>query len=190
MLDKKAEIFKAGRELFLLKGFKDVNVSDITREAGVGVGTFYNYYQSKEELFFDIYFKENEAIKKSVVGSLDINDHPLALAEKFLSLSMNAMSKNRILQEWYNKDIFGDLEQRYHDRYGRYGCFLFDFYTDLLNKWRSENKIRNDIDDELILALTNAIIYLDTHKKEIGIQHFPKVIHLLVEFILKGLTNG
>ncbi len=186
MLDKKAEIFKSGRELFLLKGFKEVNVSDITREAGVGVGTFYNYYPSKEELFFDIYFKENEAAKKSIVGSLDLNDDPVALATKFLSLSADIMSKNRILQEWYNKDIFADLEQRYNDKYG---CFLFDFYMDLLRKWKMENKIRNDIDDELLFALMNSVIYLDTHKEEIGIQYFPQVIRLLVEFILKGLTD-
>jgi AcrR family transcriptional regulator len=180
----------AGRELFLLKGFKEINVSDITKEAGVGVGTFYNYYPSKEELFFDIYFKENEAAKKSIIESLDVNDDPIILATKFLSSSAETMSKNRILQEWYNKDIFGGLEQQYHDKYGKYGCFLFDFYMDLLKKWKLENKIRNDIEDELLFALINSVIYLDTHKEEIGIQYFPKVIQLLVEFILKGLMNG
>ncbi|HBM80224.1 MAG: TetR/AcrR family transcriptional regulator [Clostridiales bacterium] len=186
MVDKKAEIFKAGRELFLLKGFKDVNVSDITREAGVGVGTFYNYYQSKGELFFDVYFRENEAAKKSIVRSLDLNDDPITLVTKFLSLSTGAIKKNRILQEWYNKDIFGDLEKRYNDKYG---CFLFDFYMDLLKKWKRENKIRSDIDDELLVALMNSVIYLDTHKEEIGIQYFPEVTKLLVKFIMKGLTD-
>lgn len=186
MLDKKEEIFKAGRELFLLKGFRDVNVSDITREAGVGVGTFYNYYPSKEELFFDIYFEENEAAKKSIVESLDLDDEPVALATKFLSLSMEKMDGNRILQEWYNKDLFSALERRYNEKYG---CFLFDFYMDLLKKWKREHKIRDDIDDETLFALTNSVIYLDTHKEGVGIQYFPEVIRLLVEFILKGLTD-
>lgn len=186
MPDKKAEIFKAGRELFLLKGFKDVNVSEITRSAGVGVGTFYNYYQSKEELFFDIYFKENEAAKKAIIESLDLKADPIPLATKFLLLSTETMSKNRILQEWYNKDIFRDLEQRYHYKYG---CFLFDFYMDLLRKWKLENKIRSDIDDDHLFALMKSLIYLDTHKEGIGIEHFPKVMHLLIEFILKGLTD-
>lgn len=47
LMDKKEKIFNAGRELFYSKGFKDTNVSDITRLAGVGVGTFYNYYSSR-----------------------------------------------------------------------------------------------------------------------------------------------
>lgn len=46
------------------------------------------------------------------MGSLDLNDDPIVLATKFLTLSAEAMSKNRILQEWYNKDIFGDLGTR------------------------------------------------------------------------------
>lgn len=185
-MDKKTAIYEAGRELFLLSGFKDVNVSDITKRAGVGIGTFYNYFQSKDELFFDIYFKENETAKKTIVGSLDLNDDPIVLATKFLTLSAEAMSKNRILQEWYNKDIFGDLETRYRDKYD---CFLFDFFMDLLKKWKLENRIRHDIDDEMLFALINSVTYLDTHKKDIGIQYFPKVIHLLVAFILKGLIK-
>ena len=51
MKDKKTDIFNCGKELFSSKGFKDTNVSDITKVAGMGVGTFYNYYDSKEKLF-------------------------------------------------------------------------------------------------------------------------------------------
>lgn len=50
-MDKKAAIYEAGRGLFLLSGFKDINVSDITKRAGAGIGTFYNYFPSKDELF-------------------------------------------------------------------------------------------------------------------------------------------
>ena len=49
MQDKKAEIYKSAKELFSSKGFKDTNVSDITKQAGMAVGTFYNYYSSKEK---------------------------------------------------------------------------------------------------------------------------------------------
>lgn len=45
MEDKKMELFNRGKELFSAKGFKDTNVADITKMAGVSVGTFYNYTQ-------------------------------------------------------------------------------------------------------------------------------------------------
>ena len=74
MRDKKADIFNSGRELFCSKGFKDASVSDITNMAGIGVGTFYNYYSSKEKLFLEIFLKENVELKKSIVESVDLDD--------------------------------------------------------------------------------------------------------------------
>lgn len=68
--DKKLDIFNVGKELFSSKGFKDTNVSDITKKAGIAVGTFYNYYPSKEKLFIDIYMKENEKLKNSIMKSI------------------------------------------------------------------------------------------------------------------------
>ncbi|WP_242832622.1 TetR/AcrR family transcriptional regulator [Clostridium saccharoperbutylacetonicum] len=39
-------------------------MSDITKKAGIGVGTFYNYYSSKEKLFMEIFLEENVKLKK------------------------------------------------------------------------------------------------------------------------------
>ena len=66
MLDKKTTLFNVGRELFLDKGFKAVNVSDITKKANLSVGTFYNYYSSKQELFSEIYYEENKNQKRDI----------------------------------------------------------------------------------------------------------------------------
>lgn len=41
----------AARELFLEKEFDQVTMSQIAKKADVGLGTAYNYYGSKEELF-------------------------------------------------------------------------------------------------------------------------------------------
>ena len=54
MDDKKKAIFNSAKNLFSKKGFKDTNISDIAKDAGIAVGTYYNYYSSKEELFLKI----------------------------------------------------------------------------------------------------------------------------------------
>lgn len=66
MEDKKTKIYECAKELFSNKGFKDTNVSGITKMAGIAVGSFYNYYPSKEKLFMDIFLEENEKLKKAV----------------------------------------------------------------------------------------------------------------------------
>lgn len=47
-------IFAAGEKLFKEKGYEDVTISDIAKEADVGVGTIYNYFSSKNEILLSI----------------------------------------------------------------------------------------------------------------------------------------
>jgi len=189
MLDKKAVIFEAGRELFLLKGFKDINVSDITKQAKVSVGTFYNYYTSKEKLFAEIYFRENEEAKRAIIDSVNVEDTPHAIATKIISKILDTLNSNLVLKEWYNQDVAGDLEKTYREEENKNDYFIFDFFKELLEKWRAEGRIRSDIDDLHILALLDSLIYLDTHKEEAGINKYPRTMQLLVEFIITGITD-
>ncbi len=189
MVDKKAEIFNAGREMFLLKGFKDTNVSDITKKAKVGVGTFYNYYSSKEELFLEIYIKESEAHKRHVMETINVNEAPILVAKQLIGMNISAMDSNRILREWNNKDLVKQLEKHYRDETKNNGDFFHNFYIDIIKTWKAEGKLRKDIADDLLLAFFDVLELIDTHKEEIGIQHFPQIMQYLVDFIMKGLTD-
>jgi AcrR family transcriptional regulator len=62
--DKRQLFFKVGEELFSRYGYKDVNIEDITKEAGVGTGSFYTYFESKEAFYEQILDNlENQGIR-------------------------------------------------------------------------------------------------------------------------------
>ncbi len=52
--DKRRLFLKVGERLFSRYGYKDVNIEDITKEAGVGTGSFYTYFSSKEAFYEQI----------------------------------------------------------------------------------------------------------------------------------------
>jgi AcrR family transcriptional regulator len=188
--DKKADRFNYGKELFSSKGFKDTNVSDITEKAGIGVGTFYNYYSSKDKLFMEIYIEENVKLKKSIMEFVDLDDDPLKLIKGFMSLNFSGMNANPILKEWYNRDIFSKLEKQYREENGNNAVdFLYGNFTELIKKWQAEGKMRKDIDCGHIMAIFTALINIDTHKEEVGIQYFPYILDYITEFVIKGLTD-
>ncbi|UCF97468.1 MAG: TetR/AcrR family transcriptional regulator [Spirochaetaceae bacterium] len=55
MGSNKRDLFlKVGERLFSRYGYKDVNIEDITKEAGVGTGSFYTYFSSKEGFYEQI----------------------------------------------------------------------------------------------------------------------------------------
>ncbi|WP_438446636.1 TetR/AcrR family transcriptional regulator [Gorillibacterium sp. sgz5001074] len=190
MKDKKAEIYSCGKELFQTKGFKDTNVSDITEKAGVAVGTFYNYYSSKDKLFMEIYLDENAKLKMSIMESVNPDDEPAKLIKEFLAKNLEGMNSNPILKMWYNRDVFGKLEQMFREDQGGSSVeFLYGGAIELVRKWQAEGKMRTDIDSELIMAMFSALIQVDTHKEEIGIQYFPHILDYLTDFVLRGLTD-
>lgn len=191
MVDKKAEIFNCGKKLFSSKGFKDTNVSDITKMVGIGVGTFYKCYSSKEELFLEIFLKENEKLKISIMESVDLGEHPMKMVKDIISKNLEGMKSNPILNEWYNRELFSKLEKEFYKLGGIKSIneIMNSSTMDIIKFWKSEGKLRNDLDDDMILAIFNSIPFIDIHKEEIGIQYFPYILELLEEFIMKGITD-
>lgn len=50
MPERAAQLYAAAIELFVERGYRDVDVADIVERCGVGHGTFYNYFRSKRDV--------------------------------------------------------------------------------------------------------------------------------------------
>lgn len=188
MIDKKKEIFKYGKELFEATGFKNTNVSQIMKKSGMATGTFYNYYSSKDKLFMDIFLEENVKLKKDIIAKVDVNKNPLQVMQKMMYLNMKGMTENRILREWYNKEIYNKIEKAYQKEKGIERVdFMYDAFIEVVKKWQDNGKMRTDISPEMIMAIFGALINVDAHKEEIGIEYFPDVINYLSKFTMDGL---
>ena len=61
MNDSKEHIITIASKLFLQKSFKEVTMKEIVKETGLSKGAFYHYFESKEQLFFEVldYFFTN-----------------------------------------------------------------------------------------------------------------------------------
>jgi AcrR family transcriptional regulator len=190
MIDKKARILKYGRELFSSKGFKDTNVAEITKMAGIATGSFYNYYTSKDILFMEIFLEENLKLKKKIMEIIDIEADPIKVIQQMMFLNNQGMSENPILREWYNKDVFNTIEQNYREKKGIDQMnFLYDTFIDIVKNWQVQGKMRDDIKADMIMAIFTALIIIDTHKDEVGLQYFPHLLDYMAEFIMKGLMD-
>lgn len=190
MEDKKVLIYKCAKELFSNKGFKDTNISEITKMAGMAVGTFYTYYSSKEKLFMDIFIEENTKLKKKLFQSLDLNQEPLMVIRQMLTLNVKGMQENPILKEWYNKSVFVKIEQTYREENGIDAVdFLYDGFFELVEQWQGQGKMRKDIESKMIMMIFAAIINVDTHKEEIGLEYFPELLECMTELIMQSLSN-
>lgn len=95
---RRAILVSIGMKHFSEWGYRDVSVSDIMQEAGLSVGSFYNYFSSKEEFYervLDVI--ETEGIRKidRVVMRLRSPLNKLKAVYRFTTLGLK---HNRILR--------------------------------------------------------------------------------------------
>lgn len=95
----KEKIIKAAMELFLEKGFSDTTVSDIMTKADLGTGTFYNYFESKEDM---INHCLRQQIQEAILSLQDLKKSPLSASTKLTEI---LIATGKIFEE--NKPLIG-----------------------------------------------------------------------------------
>lgn len=67
----RAALMTAGRHVFETHGFLTARVADIVTEAGVSQGSFYNYWDSKEGLFLELFTEVESELLDGIAGNHD-----------------------------------------------------------------------------------------------------------------------
>ncbi|RMH43547.1 MAG: TetR/AcrR family transcriptional regulator [Deltaproteobacteria bacterium] len=76
--DKRAAILDAALALFAERGFHGTAVPAVAERAGVGAGTIYRYFPSKEALVNELYRTWKQEIARRVIGALSADAPPRA----------------------------------------------------------------------------------------------------------------
>jgi AcrR family transcriptional regulator len=72
--EKKLEsIVRAGRALFVQKGFDATTTRAVTAKAGVATGTFFLYFREKRDLLFHLFREDVSAVQEEAFASLPVD---------------------------------------------------------------------------------------------------------------------
>jgi len=97
------KILDAAREEFGERGFSDSSIVGITQRAGVALGTFYTYFESKEALFHALVRDMSEQVRDSVgpamTNARDALDGERRALEAFLRFAHDHRDIYRIIDE-------------------------------------------------------------------------------------------
>ncbi|TXT64706.1 MAG: Transcriptional regulator, TetR family [Promethearchaeota archaeon] len=98
------------------KGFKDTKDSENINMAEIAMGTFHNYYPSKDVLFMEIFLEENlklKKLKKKIMDLMHLDDEPIVVIKQIMILNTREMKEKIMLREWYNKMVFDKIVHNY-----------------------------------------------------------------------------
>lgn len=141
-MDIKEKILDVSRTLFVKRGVRDVNIDEICRSLGMSKKTFYQYYESKEDL----------------VGTM-VDDHLHRMLEDFMTevagcstveILAKAFSHTPKMNIMLDKKIAEDMDRYYHEVFVSHmkksARFFKDGMTKYMAKGIEEGVFRKDLD--------------------------------------------
>jgi TetR/AcrR family transcriptional regulator, fatty acid metabolism regulator protein len=115
---RRKQILDAATQVFAEKGFHRATVKEIARVAGIGDGTIYTYFASKDEVLLAVLDRLNETTERKqqfVLGD-----------EQDLRAFFRAYLRQRMALLWPNAEVFravlpellvnGELRKRYYEQ--------------------------------------------------------------------------
>jgi AcrR family transcriptional regulator len=95
---KRREIALASRELLLQIGIKNITVSEISKVAGVGKGTIYEYFSNKEDIVFEIISVYMDEHTKFLLEISDSNEDIKEKLKSFMLLLFDSEDSEQELR--------------------------------------------------------------------------------------------
>lgn len=188
---------------FAGKGFSEANINVIARNAGISIGSMYNYFESKENLFLSVVdygYKELEAALATVdLGKGDIFDKfemLIRIAQKF---SKQHPELNQIYLDLASQGLF-HLSQKLSRQVESITAF---FYRSLMDEAKKQCLIDKNIDecvtsfclDNLLLLLQfsySSEYYKERMKIFAGadaLENDEKIVRGMMRFIRGALSS-
>ncbi len=142
-------ILSAAKHLFSRKGYDNTSIDELARQAGVGKGTIYTYFQAKSEIFLafcedQLQFVYQELADKSNPDAPLLKQLMTIFMGEFQFISQDKEFGRILMRETiFPKDLTGDRSREIDNKY-------IDLLVPILKKAQQRRELRTDL--ELILV--------------------------------------
>ena len=115
---KTSLIIEAAAKVFANRGYSGTLMADIAREAGIGKGTIYEYFPSKEGLFFALFEWFVQITKAEAKVSISALGGPAskrlqALNDALLSSWLDMLDMYSLVMEFWSASASSQMRQRF-----------------------------------------------------------------------------
>ena len=194
---KRDQILDAFRDLLENKDIHHISVSDIAKKAGIGKGSLYYYFSSKDEML-------NALIKRTYAGALEmakelvhqtdltiysrlakITNACVAATGEFLKRSEVVKIKTNLSDRIYDSAYI-------HQQFMKHSIVDFkDIYTEIIQQEIDKGTIKFDYDAEIAeIVLIVLTVKIDNTLSPSSDEETAKTLQTLITLLERGTGNA
>lgn len=178
-----------GIELFSKYGLKKTSIYDLTSEAGIAQGSFYNFFDSKEELYFSLLESEEEEMGTHMKNIILKTGSAREAIKITIIESCTLFEKTPLLRRIYESNDYDLMVRKLpHERLLKHQKSDTELVTNTILKVKTEDEEIKAV-PEIISGILRSITLLNLHREEIGRDIYPKIIEILAESVADGLVR-
>jgi len=188
---KREKIINAAAELFSRKNYHEVMMEDVAKLISVAKGTVYNYFASKEELYFSIMQSRMEKLISSLKEKIESEENSLDSLRSFTAHLYMFMMKYRNFFLIYQKGSLNN-DSVFSADFAALEKQLADIITGIVVRGKAEGVFRN-VNENFSVSLILGSIYGAVQRgieNKIGEESRKIERDKVFEFVLHGLYAG
>lgn len=181
---------ETGRELFAQYGVRKTSISELTEAVGIGKGTFYQFYDSKEDLYVDIVEQyTNTLIPRLLRESVEKYDDPELAITALLNETLDEFESNPLFRRVLTEGEINHLRDSVPDEeLAEKRAHSMEFFQPYIEDWYDDGKVVGP-DSKTITETIRAVSRVALQREQIGEERYPKVRETLVAAVAAGLTR-
>lgn len=92
--DTEGRILKAAKDLFSKYRYRDIEMKTIAQEVGIAVGTLYNYFPNKKELYYKIFEESWDSTYSNLKNVINLKLDPMEKLKQYMTIAYDEIEKN------------------------------------------------------------------------------------------------
>ena len=178
-------ILTAATRQFEIHGFAATSIAGIMQAAGLGVGTFYNYFSSKEEVLLTLAKNLREEVEEKISAADEVNRSSPELLERCCVCTAKLIDENRfILPLFLSASEHSDKPEQIPQSLSPGFRELFE---EIILRGQERGEFRDDVPANIISEMIHSI-YQTTAFSKLEIS-FQENIRLKVKILLDGIRE-
>ena len=180
----RSQLVQVGLELFEKFGVDKTNIGDITDKVGVAKGSFYNFYNSKGDLFMEIYSIERQKVQDRAVKEFRDSDAEIdVLVKGYAKYLYDAIKERPILNIVYDSNALALISDKaVRDRLMKYNQLINHQMTEMIQGWL-DSRGYFSVDARIITSMIRSLNFLKFHDYAIGYDIYDQTVDALTDAI-------